>query len=724
MTVPRADHRSPTDGRQRTEAERAAALEYWRRTLDGAPATLGLPFGLTPPATPGLRTGYVTALLNADVSAGVCELAASTGSDPAVAFLAAAGVCLARWTTHRDIVIGVFDHAVPVRLRLADDAALGEALARAQRGLASGIEHGHVSFDEIAAGLRLVRDPIFEVAFYDLSDTAGREFAGAPARPPFDLAFHLHRDSDRYGLKVVHAEDRYGREVAEALLDQWQLALAAMVDDLDRPITEFGARPRPPAPPASPALPAFADIGSLRDLVRTVLDQPRAATAIRVQGGQRYTYGWLHDAVEDASRLLRDRVPAGRAVAIAGRLHPLWPVAVLACWQNSLPAVLFDVDVPLHWQQQAFRETNAAAIVTLGWHRDTGVPKLDVVDRSPSPDAPEPAPFGHALLTSGSTGTPKVILLPADALPAAFAAYTEAVGLTATDVCCVVSSPGHDPVLRELLLPLALGASTVLPANPAVRFDPVGLTELLREHACTVLSLTPSHANQLTSANCEPLPAVRVVGSCGETLSDATARDLRRLAPCADVFNLYGTTETPQVSAVHRWRDPLDEPSSWRTARTSVPVGTGLGGRSVRVHTTAGLPASIGQLGEVVVAGGGLALGTDGSFRTGDLGRLTPDGEVEIHGRISPGGHRADPAAVEAALLAVDGVREVAVGVAPHQSDRLIALVVLDSHAPSVAELRDLLPSRSEAVQLVAVEAIPLTRNGKPDFAQPGTRLR
>src|SRR5581483_10255901 len=139
------------------------------------------------------------------------------------------------------------------------------------------------------------------------------------------------------------------------------------------------------------------------------------------------------------------------------------------------------------------------------------------------------------------------------------------------------------------------------------------------------------------------LPALRLAACGGDQLTLSDVDKLRRIAPRVRVVNLYGTTETPQAQAFH-------EPAEAREGEGRVPVGRGIEGAQLLVLGPMGQPAGVGELGEVVIRSRHLALGylsegsldtqrfsagPDGerSYRTGDLGRYRPDGEVVLAGR-------------------------------------------------------------------------------------------
>jgi acyl-CoA synthetase (AMP-forming)/AMP-acid ligase II len=223
------------------------------------------------------------------------------------------------------------------------------------------------------------------------------------------------------------------------------------------------------------------------------------------------------------------------------------------------------------------------------------------------------------------------------------------------DRVALLSGPAHDPVLRDVLVPLLAGGTCVVP--PAdVTATPARLAGFLRAARITVLHATPPLLRLLLAALHEHphrLDALRLVVSGGAPLTADLVRELRRFTT-ARVVNAYGLTESPQIAIWHA----LDE---W--AGGPVPIGVAAPGVEVAVRTADGRDAAVGQRGELVLSGR-VALGyLDGVGRagvfdaalmhTGDLGRVGPDGLVYLDGRadrqVQLHGFRVELTAVESA---------------------------------------------------------------------------
>ncbi|WP_280358969.1 condensation domain-containing protein, partial [Nocardia otitidiscaviarum] len=302
----------------------------------------------------------------------------------------------------------------------------------------------------------------------------------------------------------------------------------------------------------------------------------------------------------------------------------------------------------------------------------------------------------------------------------------------------------------ELWGALLYGGSIVLVDYFTSR-SPRQFRELLATERVTVLNQTPSAFYQLIAADADAEAAaaadgegagdlaLRYVIFGGEALEPQRLRGWFARHPESPVLvNMYGITETT-VHASYR-------PITPETGATSV-IGGALPGLALRVLDARLRPVPVGVPGEIYVSGGQLAraylgrpaltaarfvadpYGAPGAlaYRSGDLARWTPAGELEYLGRadqqVNLRGFRIELGEIEAALLAEPGVREAAVVVRRDEGvdeARIVGYVVADA-AVDPALLREAaarrLPEYMVPAAVVAVEHIPLTVNGKLDRA-------
>ncbi len=734
-------------------------LRYWRETLDGAPPRITLPFTAPRPALPTFAGADTILEIEADQARRLEQDCLRRRVTPATLALVAYARTLIAWSGQDDVVVGVpmsgreredeldavgfYVRTLPVRITAEPGTTTVDLLQPVADAVLEAADHAAVTFDEIVAHLRVPRsidaNPVFQVWFNDLTRAEPpRTVAGHDARPLlvrarsslFDVGLYLHRSATGgLVLQLVHATDLWTAEVAAELVRQCRDRMLEVLTPESGPATRPEALIRV-LHAAEPDVPPTArTCADLVDAVTAVATQEPRRVAL-VHAGTVVDYGELLERVRRVSAMVRAHVPRGEVVVVQAAATPTLAVAVLGCWHAGNPPLLVPADAPEAWREQVRAALPTAAPLRID---------DDVLDDVRPTDEPA-ARFavdavGHALTTSGTSGRPVVVLLPADALPDSFDHHVDALGLDARERFCLTAPAAHDPVLRDLVLPLTLGASVHVPTLEQAA-DPHALVRYLRDTGATVLHTTPSRARLLHGTGAR-VDSLRVVALHGERVTTREVATTHLLAPSAVVVNVYGTTETPQASGMSdalRSDRPAQPP--YRTdPDPGVPVHA-VPHRELVVVTSAGERARVGEVGEICVVGTGLALGYLGDERTpprpgdrprvrayltGDLGRYDLTGGVDVLGRVDRQvqvhGYRVEPAALERAVGEVRGVRSC---VADARDDELVLWFCGDSHVTETDVLhhvRQVLPPSSWPARAVRVPELPLTRNGKVDVA-------
>lgn len=352
--------------------------------------------------------------------------------------------------------------------------------------------------------------------------------------------------------------------------------------------------------------------------------------------------------------------------------------------------------------------------------------------------------LAYVVYTSGSTGRPKGVAIEHRGVVNYLAFLESEYGLSPADVVLPLSSISFDASVRELFGPLCVGARIEMLGGDALR-DPYLVLDAIRARRVTaLLAIVPTMLRALTTAAGEEgvaADSLRLLLTTGETLYTADWRRARAsFCRRAEVVNQYGPTETTMTCTFHR-AGPSDE------GRDAIPAGRPIPGVRIYVLDAAGAVAPPGQIGEVHIAGAGISRGylnqpeltaerfTPDPFvarrgarlyRSGDLGRILPDGSLEILGRTDAQqkvrGVRIEPEEVEAVLRGHPGVREVAVIVRWDRfNDSYLAACVVarDREGVTAGDLRHFaereLPRHLIPSAFALVQALPLTPNGKLD---------
>ena len=357
--------------------------------------------------------------------------------------------------------------------------------------------------------------------------------------------------------------------------------------------------------------------------------------------------------------------------------------------------------------------------------------------------APAPTDLAYVLFTSGTTGTPKGIAIGHQPLPHFLDWYASEFSVNESDRVSMLSGLCHDPLLRDIFVPLTLGAVLCIP-DASITREPERLAEWLQEEQITVSHMTPSLLRSMIRASCSDITQIPIFPSLqyaffgGERLFESDATALETLAPAVTVVNFYGSSETPQAMGYHI---VLRSGSSDKT----IPLGRGIEGVQLLVLDEAFRLVPAGETGEIYIRTPYLALGYVGDvkgtaerfvpspfaqpdvsrlYRTGDLGSYDDDGLIHFRGRrddqVKIRGFRIELEEISSVLLRHPQVGEclvLATGAEGRQ--KLVAYVVARGAPPSVKELREFLreqlPDFMMPSSILILDAMPLSANGKVD---------
>lgn len=490
--------------------------------------------------------------------------------------------------------------------------------------------------------------------------------------------------------------------------------------------------------------------------------------------GMRFTYGELDAGSDGLARELRRGGLTDRpVVAVVAERSPLLTIALLGvmkaggvfliidprhherrlveCLAYARPKFMVDLsrDDQLVRGLAASLETEGALHVfkvsegdVASWAKNNDVDSTVAL----SSDGAVADRLMYVAFTSGTTGVPKAVWGNEEPVAHFFDWQAQRFGLGLDDRVSVLSGLSHDPLLRDVLMPLWTGASSWYPPDDVYQ-APGSLYEWLRESEMSVLHLTPSLGQLLlnipSSYGIPRLPHLQHVFFGGEPLHRGLVDRFRSLAPQARVVNFYGATETPQVMAFH-----VIEPGEASKVADSelIPIGKGIDGVDLLVLDADGQPCRTGESGELCLRTSFRAARVESIevppmdqspghrakessaadvYRTGDFGRQLPGGEVECQGRrdrqIKVRGFRVDLSEVERAARQCPGVvRCLADAGQPPGAGPLTLWATGEVGGALTAEslrsaLAAMIPDYMLPAHIHVVESFPLTPNGKID---------
>ncbi|ODA34381.1 hypothetical protein A8L45_06560 [Veronia pacifica] len=357
-------------------------------------------------------------------------------------------------------------------------------------------------------------------------------------------------------------------------------------------------------------------------------------------------------------------------------------------------------------------------------------------------DIPSCAELAFIIYTSGSTGLPKAVMLNQAGVANAITYAKQRFNLDDSDRLLALTPLHHDMALFDVLGGLSSGAGIVIP-DAAKRKDPEHWLSLMATYQVSVWNSVPAMMDMLLRV-CRVKPAfardccsyLRCCILGGDWISLAIPRQLRQLNPEMRIFSVGGPTETSVWNVMYEVEAINPE---WR----SIPYGKPISNNRYYVLNGLMEECPTGVQGELYAAGIGLANGYLGDpeksgsvfithpetgeriYRTDDLGRWMPDGNLEFMGRrdnqVQIAGYRIELGEIESVLLKQPEI-ERALGML-HGQDELVqlAVVYVCKHGQDVSsnDLKERLslelPSAMIPKKWLAVESMPLTANGKVD---------
>ncbi|MQY03032.1 non-ribosomal peptide synthetase [Actinomadura macrotermitis] len=771
-------------------------LAHWRKALEGLPAELALPADRPRPPVASHRGGTVPVRIAADTHVRLAELARREKTTLFMVVQAGVALLLSRLGAGEDIplgtpvagrgdaalddLVGFFVNTLVLRTDLSGDPTFTELLARVRETDLAAYAHQDIPFERLVEELHpersLARHPLFQVMLtfqnthqetaWDLPGlTVGRARAGGGATAKFDLSFTLgerFEDGAPAGLGGVldYAADLFDRETALALAERLVLLLDAVAGDpglraSHAPVLLPGEHEKAIRTWNDTAVP-------VADRTMTDLFADRAAAhpgdvAVEHEGAVT-TYAELDAAANRLARTLAGHgARPGRTVAVALPRSTELVVALLAVLKTGAAYLPVDPGYPAARVEYLLADAAPAVVVSTAAAGLPGDPAgrilLDdhetataLAAQPPTPPATGPAPGdpAYVIYTSGSTGTPKGVLIPHRNVVALLETAAAAYDLGREDVWTLFHSCAFDFSVWEIWGALLLGGRLVVVPHHVSR-SPGEFADLLARTGTTVLSQTPSAFHQLMGADQERPGrdyALRYVFFGGEALEPARLRPWYAAHPddAPVLVNMYGITET----TVHVTHLRLDQAAA--AAGTGSVIGGPLPNTRTYVLDSALRPVPPGVVGELYVAGAGLARGylnraalTAGRFvacpfgapgermyRTGDLARWTAGGGLVFAGRaddqVKIRGFRIEPGEIEAVLTAHPAVAGAAVAVREDRPGRrtLVAYAVPRAGCDPAAlraHAAERLPDHMVPAVVVLLPELPLTGNGKLDRA-------
>ncbi|MFJ6664370.1 amino acid adenylation domain-containing protein [Streptomyces sp. NPDC091383] len=767
-----------------------AAAAYWTERLDSLPPAPELPLAAAPEQLGTPRFVRHRATLAPQRWAALRAAAAEHGLTPSGVLLAAYAEVLRAWSRRQEFTLTVTQfHRLPLHPQVAE--ILGDFLSPGLLAVGGDPEETFARraadlqarlLEDLAhathGGIRVLRElarrrddgrAAMPVVFS--STLGGEDLPGAGALESFGELVYDHSRTPQVWLEnqILELDGRlsvnfnaveglFPEGTLENMFEAYTTLLHRLTDDPSTWHTTRGLVPLPPAQAKERALAnaTAADIppALLHELVADAALRRPDAVAV-VTPGTETTYRRLTEAAHRiAHRLLTGPATApGEIVAVSMRPGAAQYSALLGVLHAGAVYVAIDPELPEERRLRLLARCAARAVITepdlresLRWPAGvTVVTGQDAATLECSTERPagrrSPDDLAYVIFTSGSTGEPKGVMISHRGAANTVRDINRRFDVGPDDRVLALAPTGFDLSVYDLFGVLGAGGTVVVP-DPARAGDIAHWTQLLSRYGVTIWNSVPAPMrmwiDSLGDGGAPRGCRLRLALLSGDWIPVDLPDRVREKIPAMRVISLGGATEG-SIWSIHH---PVE---AVRPEWSSIPYGKPLANQTMHVLNQWLEPSPVGVTGEIHIGGTGVAQGYLGDpertaerflvhpvtgervYRTGDLGRYLPGGDIEILGRedfqVKINGYRVELGEIEAALLRQPGVRTALVTAPAHTRTgqrQIAAYVVPEPGAdPDPAALREaltaLLPGYMVPSRFLTLDTLPLTVNGKID---------
>ena len=696
-------------------------LEYWLKSLAGAPAMLKLPTDHPRPAQQSFNGANVSLKLSPQLSQSLIELTQRQGATLFMTTLAAFQTLLFRYTGQEDIVVGTpiagrnreeiegligfFVNTLALRTDVSGNPTFRQLLGRVKEIALGAFAHQDLPFEKLVEELNPERDvshsPVFQVMFgmqnvpRDAPALNGLSITRVQlpsVTAKFDLSLFISETASGLNCWLEYNTDLFDETTVSRMLRHFEHLLEMIVADPDRPILRL-----PLLTPAERSQLLTGKNAGESDFpkqsIHTAFEQqvektPNSVAVISEQG--KLTYADLdRRANQLAHHLQKSGVRRGDLVGLCIERSPEMLVSLVGILKAGAAYLPLDPSYPQERLSLMLEDGNIKVLLTLDRLQENLPPhtaKTVLIDRDWETIARESAvsfataatteDLAYVMYTSGSTGKPKAVAVTHQSV-LRLVKQTNYAKLGADEVFLQFAPLSFDASTFEIWGSLLNGGKLVVMPPGLVSLAQLG--EAIKHNGVTTLWLTAGLFQQMVETELESLRGLRQLLAGGDALPVSHVEQVARELKDCQLINGYGPTENTTFTCCY----PVQRGERFAG---SVPIGFPISNTQAYVLDTELEPVPVGVVGELYAGGAGLAIGylNDAAltaarfvpnpfsnapgarlYRTGDYARVKADGSIEFVGRIDQQvklrGHRIELTEIEGALKQHAAVRDAVV---------------------------------------------------------------
>lgn len=742
---------------------------YWTEKLNGELPVLQLPSYCSRPKDKTYNGASIDVTFSKEFSSLIEEFKTKKETTLFTVLMAGINGLFYRYTEHQDIIlgtivagrghqdienqIGLYLNTLAIRTQFEEAKNFGELVATQKQTLKEAFTHQEYPFDLLIDELNIPRNPsrspLFDVMVVlqnqqDIIDTSRVAFDNLQIDPysntnttssKFDLTFSFTEENEKIALNLEYNTDIYDASIVDSLIAHLEHFITEAIKNEEKPLDEIDF------------LNDDEKKNITQDFNNTAVPYPSDKTIVTLFNDQvikspdhialvyketKLSYRELDNASTSLAIYLLEHYQLQKedSIGISLSQSEYLIIGILATLKTGCAYVPIDSGFPKERKKYMQEDSNCILVIEDNFISNYLDKKTTINNKLPSIHL-TPKDAAYIIYTSGSTGNPKGVIIEQQSVvrlvkPCSY------FPLSSTNTLLSTGSISFDATIIEYFGTLLNGATLVL-SDKEDLLDTKLLETIIKNQKVDSLWMTASWFKQVVENRISVFDTVQQLIVGGDVVSPFHTSKLLQKNPSLKIVNGYGPTENTTFSVTF----PIEDKQYM-----SIPIGKPIDNSTAYILNGKQKLVPVGVVGELYLAGDGLAreylnqpeltkktflknpfAKGERMYKTGDLARWLPDGNIEFLGRkdtqVKIRGYRIEIGEVEHALLQHEKISQVFVKVEIVNNVKSIIAYIITATALDKQELRyfllDFLPEYMIPSYYIFLENLPLTRNGKTD---------